>query len=42
MVERLAVNFIPCKMQMFKDEDVPPILHDTCNAHIIIKEYRGE
>lgn len=26
-------------MQMFKDKDVPPILPDTWNAHIFIKEY---
>jgi hypothetical protein len=29
MADRLAVNFIPCKMQIFKDKDVPPILPDT-------------
>jgi len=42
MADRLVINFIPCKMQMFKEKDVPLILPDTWNVHIIIKEYRGE
>jgi len=39
MADRLAVK---CEMQMFKHKDVPLILPDTWNVHIIIKEYRGE